>query len=343
MNAIESDVGFNMPSMTRHGMNNRFVCEQPDCRRSFPKAEHLLRHERRHSGAKPFSCHVCHRRFARNDSMLRHSKLHGSASQPSKPTPIPAHQENNFCPPQPTPQSNGPLPTDQSLLPLDVPFADGIQVHEFLPPSGYPAQPSEGPHNAAENLTGTDGRGVPDAQQTFSQLQFQNNSGDWDVGFDWAFSSEDLFNLLRADSSMPPLPIPLAQYSPETQTSMNHDSVAGRHAVRDNSSGSADASRQAVRSMNKMIRDLPAGLVAEVENMDKSSSFFEDCLDLFFTHFSPVLPLLHKPTFVARDCGSTLLLNILALGSLFVGTKDAVSRVSNITRSVTVPLQLDTI
>ena len=231
----------------------------------------------------------------------------------------------------------------RSILTLDEPFAVGMQVHEFPPTAGYPPQPSEGPHNPAEILPGIDGRGVSDAQQNFSQLESQNNPGGWDVGFDWAFSSEDLFNLLRADSSMPPLPIPLAQYSPETQTSMNHDSGTGTHAVRDNSSSSVDASRQAVRSMNKMIRDLPAGLVAEVESMDKSSPFFEDCLDLFFTHFSPALPLLHKPTFAARGCGSTLLLNILALGSLFVGTKDAVSRVSSIIWSMAVPSQILTI
>ena len=329
-----------MPSMTRRATNHRFVCQQPDCGRSFPKAEHLMRHERRHSGAKPFSCHVCHRRFARNDSMLRHSKLHGNGPQPTKLNPNPADQEHNFCPPQPTPQSNGPLHTNQSLLTLDVPFAGGMQVHEYPPSAEYPSQPGGESLTSAESLAGADGRGVSDAQQNFSQLQFQNNSDAWDVGFDWAFSSEDLFNLLRADSSMPPLPIPLAQYSPETQTSMAYDSVAGTHAVRDNSSSSVDASRQAVRSMNKMIRDLPAGLVAEVESMDKSSSFFEDCLDLFFTHFSPILPLLHKPTFVVRDCGSTLLLNILALGSLFVGTKDAVSRVSSITRSMAVSSQI---
>ena len=324
-------------------MNNRFVCQEPDCGRSFPKAEHLMRHERRHSGAKPFSCHVCHRRFARNDSMLRHSKLHGNGPQPTRLNPNPADQENSFCPPQPTTQSNGPLHTNQSILTLDEPFAVGMQMHEFPPAAGYPPQPSEGPHNPAEILPGIDGRGVSDAQQNFSQLESQNNPGGWDVGFDWAFSSEDLFNLLRADSSMPPLPIPLAQYSPETQTRMNHDSGTGTHAVGDNSSSSVDASRQAVRSMNKMIRDLPAGLVAEVESMDKSSPFFEDCLDLFFTHFSPALPLLHKPTFAARDCGSTLLLNILALGSLFVGTKDAVSRVSSIIWSMAVPSQILTI
>ncbi|KAK2760071.1 C2H2 type zinc finger domain protein [Colletotrichum kahawae] len=44
---------------------------------------------------------------------------------------------------------------------------------------------------------------------------------------------------------------------------------------------------------------------------------------MFFTKFVPILPIIHRPTFVYRDCSAPLLLNAIAHGSLFLGTEDA--------------------
>jgi len=153
-----------------------------------------------------------------------------------------------------------------------------------------------------------------------------------DVDFDWALSSEDFFNMLRSDSNMMPLTLPMAQYSPDIHSSVNYESVSGPQAGLVNHTGLVDVSRKAVRSMSKMIKELPSKLVAELEAGDIGSSFFDDCLDLFFTQFCPIFPVLHKPTFSTRECGSTLLLNVLALGSSFVGSSDALSRVSGLLR-----------
>jgi hypothetical protein len=49
---------------------------------------------------------------------------------------------------------------------------------------------------------------------------------------------------------------------------------------------------------------------------------------MFFTKFIPILPVIHQPTFVYRDCSAHLLLNAFALGSLFLGTEDATVKVS---------------
>lgn len=46
------------------------------CGRSFYKPEHLRRHERRHTGSRPYSCKTCGRAFSRQDSLLRHARLH---------------------------------------------------------------------------------------------------------------------------------------------------------------------------------------------------------------------------------------------------------------------------
>ena len=64
-------------SMTRQP-SRRFVCPYPNCDRSFSANCHLQRHERVHSGEKPFHCPIafCTSRFTRKDNMLQHYRTH---------------------------------------------------------------------------------------------------------------------------------------------------------------------------------------------------------------------------------------------------------------------------
>jgi len=48
---------------------------------------------------------------------------------------------------------------------------------------------------------------------------------------------------------------------------------------------------------------------------------------MFFTEFVPSFPVLHAPTFVFKDWTHPLLLNAIALGSLFVGKNEYVKKV----------------
>ena len=47
---------------------------------------------------------------------------------------------------------------------------------------------------------------------------------------------------------------------------------------------------------------------------------------MFFVKFIPTFPILHRATFVFRDCARTLLLNAIAIGSLYLGPSDALAK-----------------
>jgi len=68
-------------------------------------------------------------------------------------------------------------------------------------------------------------------------------------------------------------------------------------------------------------------MTAAVEATSITSVFLDECLHMFFVRFIPTFPILHRATFVFRDCTHPLLLNAMAIGSLYCGPKDSVAKV----------------
>jgi hypothetical protein len=59
---------------------------------------------------------------------------------------------------------------------------------------------------------------------------------------------------------------------------------------------------------------------------------------MFFVRFIPTFPVLHRATFVFRESTQPLLLNAMAIGSLYLGPKDSITKVKY---AVIQPLDLD--
>ncbi|KAI8997521.1 hypothetical protein BDB01DRAFT_771436 [Pilobolus umbonatus] len=59
-----------------------------ECSMVFTRSEHLARHERKHTGEKPYQCIItgCQRMFSRYDNMIQHTQTHGKSKRKSEGT-----------------------------------------------------------------------------------------------------------------------------------------------------------------------------------------------------------------------------------------------------------------
>ncbi len=67
-------------------------------------------------------------------------------------------------------------------------------------------------------------------------------------------------------------------------------------------------------------------MTAAVAASSITSVFLDECLHMFFARFIPTFPVLHRATFIFRECTQPLLLNAMAIGSLYLGPKDSVAK-----------------
>lgn len=53
-----------------------YHCNWEGCGWKFARSDELTRHFRKHTGHRPFQCHLCERAFSRSDHLALHMKRH---------------------------------------------------------------------------------------------------------------------------------------------------------------------------------------------------------------------------------------------------------------------------
>ncbi|KAK0112159.1 hypothetical protein ONS96_001416 [Cadophora gregata f. sp. sojae] len=162
-----------------------------------------------------------------------------------------------------------------------------------------------------------DGQLLPNESYLGAQQQFQPSSS---IPFPTWSDTDDMLAFLTSDlSSTWPVTLPVTQFQ------ANFDSPGSVLPPLDDDSQSGQG-HQAMQQMSRLISVLSSNLTSEIMNTGITSSFLDTCMHVFFDKFIPSFPVLHKATFVVKESSHPLLLNIMALGSLFVGAKDAVPK-----------------
>jgi hypothetical protein len=131
--------------------------------------------------------------------------------------------------------------------------------------------------------------------------------------------SDDMLDFLTSDFRCSwPVPLPVAQFEPSSIVNLDGSipSPAENHGQ----------GHQAMQQMSRLISVLSSNLTTEIQNTGITSSFLDTCMHVFFDKFNPSFPVLHRGTFVMKESSHPLLLNIMALGSLFVGARDAIPK-----------------
>ncbi|GIZ48522.1 hypothetical protein CKM354_001157600 [Cercospora kikuchii] len=81
--------------------------------------------------------------------------------------------------------------------------------------------------------------------------------------------------------------------------------------------------RRAVQTTNGLLTETLLNVTSDVALFELTPRFLDSSLHAFFVKFNATFPLVHRPTFIYQECSAPLLLNAIALGSLYLGTEDA--------------------
>lgn len=249
------------------------------------------------SRGKKFRCSTCQRAFAKAEHLARHERSH------SKHKPF-------SCP-----------ECSKGFGRQDV-----LARHRKLHQRGSIAQSGHVPDNVNDIVLGNFSPATPAISSnlpgdTFiGQAQQFHQHDNMSLPF-WT-DTDDMLDFLTSDFSWP-VTLPVTHFDPSSFGSANSSTLSPPEIYHSHHNGQG---HQAMQQMSKLISVLSSNLTAEIQNTGITSSFLDTCMHVFFDKFIPSFPVLHKATFAVRESSHPLLLNIIALGTLFCGAKDAVPK-----------------
>ena len=291
------------------------------CQKAFNKGEHLRRHERGHTGLKPYVCKCCNRAFSRQDSLIRHEKLHireataGVSVSPAELTTqgaaraevvrlkdgirSPAANTTYHSPPL---SSVSGVSEDHHAVPTA--FGCGTSTEHGAPEGTHPDLPPNGFHMPELDFELM----FPDSADLYQTLMSQDTCLQWQMPL----------GTLPFPSEAPPHSVDgSASYG--TPASLD-DRVSSIGAI------PTGGNNQALQDVRRMVATTSSSITTAIDGTSINSVFLDECLHMFFVKFIPTFPILHRATFVFRDCTHPLLLNAIAIGSLYLGPKASIAK-----------------
>ncbi|SPJ71013.1 uncharacterized protein FTOL_00741 [Fusarium torulosum] len=258
------------------------------------------------TGAKPFACRICGRQFSRPDSVTRHQRTHTQVEQQQ-------HRQQHRQ--QHQRQDQQQQQQQQDVLPLSPTMSDYASIRGVIEQDqsiGY--EP------------------VPDINANSMFPDHALSSSELDVHLEWPDSEALLHSIVTFDwgsLTLPPGSVPTAQprqqMAPHPNNSLDVQSTVVNQTQDVEQLSPINGSRDAIQSLSDMVTRLSQNVTTAAKSLPElNPAFLDSCLQAYFSHFNIYLPILHRPTFVFRDCSPSLILNAIALGSLFIGTDDAV-------------------
>ncbi|KAI2793312.1 hypothetical protein POX_b03366 [Penicillium oxalicum] len=236
----------------------------------------------------------CRRPFARQDALTRHEKLHKRDADATQDPSTPS------------------LPTPSTFLDLSKTWKTNAACITCSP---------------SENLTES---GSISEQQAAKELNLRNTPSDVDFDLIWPDSEELFQSIMATDVSdqwqmlSGTLPFPLVAHDtpgPLFRSPVSFDDRGSSVGDIPNGSG-----HRAVHDVTELVASSSSCITAAVKATSITSVFLDECLHMFFARFIPTFPILHRATFVFRDCTHALLLNAIAIGSLYLGPPDSVAK-----------------